>query len=143
MVVRNNSQECPDPAEFQACASANCDVAACLAKCTGYTACLEGVADVCGTTCSPQIEQPCSECIGELTMCTLGFCSDRFACAAPIAPGGPCAKLEACCGMQGDSAASCLDTVHLIEKISGDPSCVGVMSDWDTTSHLPVPCNFQ
>jgi hypothetical protein len=143
MVVRSNTQDCPDPVQYEACVSANCDLAPCLLACSRYTACLEAAPSPCGTTCGAELDLPCGACMNEITSCALGFCTDRFACAAPIAPDGPCARLEACCGMQGDSAASCLDTVHLLEKLSGDPSCKGAMLDWDTTAHLPVPCNFQ
>jgi hypothetical protein len=46
--------------------------------------------------------------------------------------------------MQGDAEAqACLDTVHMLEKLSGDPSCYGAMRDWDTTAHLKVPCMFR
>jgi hypothetical protein len=71
------------------------------------------------------------------------FCADTIACAAPITAGGPCSQLEACCAMQGDAAAMCLDTVHTIEKLSGDPSCYGAMMDWDINAHLAVPCKFR
>jgi len=60
-----------------------------------------------------------------------------------VAPDGPCRQLEACCALQGDGAASCLDTVRLVEKLSGDSSCAGVMRDWDTFAHLRVPCRFE
>jgi hypothetical protein len=143
MIVRSNTQACPDPGQFETCVSANCDMSECAQQCSDYAACLETASQACDPSCGPAIDKPCADCMGKLQTCVLGFCIDQFACAAPPTPGGPCSKLEACCGMQGDSAASCLDTVHLVERISGDPSCLGAMSDWDVTSHLPVPCNFQ
>jgi hypothetical protein len=45
--------------------------------------------------------------------------------------------------MQGDMAAMCLDDAHLIERVSGDASCRGIMSDWGFLAHLPVPCKFE
>jgi hypothetical protein len=143
MIVRDNTQDCPDPAQFEACVKDNCNLAECISECASYVACLETSADVCDLTCSQLLDKPCSDCTGSLRTCALGFCGNQFSCASPPAPDGPCAKLEACCGMQGDSAASCLDTVHAIERLSGDPSCYGIMRDWGATPHFPVPCDFE
>jgi hypothetical protein len=143
MIVRDNTQECPNPAELAKCASDHCALDACLAKCTDYLACLGRAADPCAAAFTCEIDNDCSNCQLDVTMCTFGYCADTVACASPITPGGPCSQLEACCAMQGEGAASCLDTVHAIEKFSGDPSCAGAMQDWDTTAHLPVPCKFK
>jgi hypothetical protein len=45
--------------------------------------------------------------------------------------------------MQGDEAESCLELVRAVERLSGDPSCYGVMQDWDANSHYQVPCKFE
>jgi hypothetical protein len=143
MIVRDNAQECPNPAELAKCASEHCALDACLAKCTDYLACLGRDADPCAAGFTCEIDDDCSNCQQDVTTCTFGYCADAVACASPITPGGPCSQLEACCAMQGDLAASCLDTVHALEKFSGDPSCAGAMQDWDTTAHLAVPCKFK
>jgi len=143
IVVRSNDQSCPDVGKFEACVSGRCGPAACYGPCAEYSACLEGSKTTCDPACNSVLTLACSECTNRLTMCAVGFCTDQLSCAAPPVPGGPCSMLEACCGMQGDGAPSCLQTVHLIEKISGDPSCLGVMHDWDTTAHLAVPCHFN
>jgi hypothetical protein len=143
MIVRDNTQECPNPAELAKCASEHCALDACVAKCTAYLACVGADADPCSAGFSCAIDDECSNCQLDVSMCAFGHCSDLVACAAPITPGGPCSQLEACCAMQGDGAASCLDTVHALEKFSGDPTCAGAMQDWDTTAHLAVPCKFK
>jgi hypothetical protein len=148
MIVRDNQNACPDPTQLTQCASAHCELDACLATCASFTACVDHNitpdADACGGMWKCSLDEACATCQGNITQCTFGFCSDVVACASPVSPDGPCAKLEACCAMQGDdSAQSCLDTVHLIEKLSGDPSCYGAMHDWDTTAHLKVPCMFE
>jgi hypothetical protein len=149
MLVRDNTQDCPNPKELNACASMHCEVDACLAQCTDYTACLDqqmnAGTDICqASLVQCQITQVCSTCIGEVSQCVLGFCADQIGCASPVMTNGPCSKLEACCNQQGDADSQpCLDTVHLLEKLSGDPSCYGAMHDWDTTAHLKVPCMFQ
>lgn len=146
VVARNNDQSCPDPMAYDECVRANCSFNQCLAPCADQIACLkalpqDGSADLC-SSCNSESNMTCSDCLGNLRSCAVGFCLDQLSCAAPPTPGGPCSKLEACCAMQGDRAQSCLDSVHLLERISGDPSCNGVMHDWDTTAHLLVPCNF-
>jgi hypothetical protein len=140
-IVRDNAQTCPDPEALARCAGAHCELDACVPICADYLACLEQESDPCQSACLP--DNPCSDCQNKVWQCTLGFCLSEIACASPVTPDGPCAQLEACCAMQGDGAASCLETVHLLEKLSGDPSCFGAMHDWDTTSHLSVPCKFQ
>jgi hypothetical protein len=75
-----------------------------------------------------------------------GFCEDTFRCAAPPTPGGPCTQLEACCATQRDGRApGCLAFVQRIEKLSGDPSCIGAMHDWDflTNGANDPPCAFD
>ena len=42
-----------------------------------------------------------------------------------------------------DDVDANLETVRLLESLSGDVSCNGAMYDWDTTAHLSVPCNFE
>jgi hypothetical protein len=145
MIVRDNAQECPNPDEVVKCASTHCELDACLATCSDYVACLKSdtTGDPCSAAFTCSVDEACSTCQSQVTNCLLGFCPDLVACAAPITPDGPCSQLEACCAMQGDSAATCLETVHVIEKFSGDPSCAGAMLDWDTTAHLPVPCKFK
>jgi hypothetical protein len=75
-------------------------------------------------------------------MCSLNYCEDIVACTQPT-PGGPCSKLEDCCRTQGDYADRCLALVHQLGGLSGDPSCLGVMQDWDWNTHLPVPCTYE
>jgi hypothetical protein len=143
--VRDNGQECPNPDELVKCASTHCELDACVATCSDFIGCVNS--DSSGDPCSAQftcpIDAACATCQSQITNCTLGFCPDVVACAPPITPDGPCSQLEACCAMQGDSAANCLDLVHALEKYSGDPSCVGVMLDWAAVAHLQVPCQFN
>jgi hypothetical protein len=149
MFVRDNTQECPNPKELNACAATHCELDACLETCAEYTACLDqqvnAGTDICeATTVQCQITQACSECSASINQCVLGFCADQVSCAAPVTPGGPCEQLEACCNMQGDDdARSCIELVHTLEKLSGDPSCYGAERDLVVTAHLKVPCMFQ
>jgi hypothetical protein len=142
-IVRDNAQPCPDPGELAECASEHCELDACVAQCTDFLACVQPQDDVCQAQFSCTMNQACADCQAHTTSCVLGFCSNKVACAAPVAPDGPCSQLEACCAMQGDAAAMCLDTVHLLETLSGDPSCYGAMMDWDVNAHYAVPCRFK
>jgi hypothetical protein len=139
-IVRDNAQQCPDPAALAKCASEHCELDACAQKCSKYLACTQQDPVPC-ENCVP--EDDCGQCSSDVYQCTIGFCFDQFACAAPVSPDGPCSQLEACCAQQGDQAGECLELVQLIEKISGDPSCFGALRDWDTFAHLQVPCKFE
>jgi hypothetical protein len=142
-LVRDNKQQCPDPKELSACAQEHCQLDSCIAMCADYLACTTKADDPCSVAFTCEIDQDCSRCQGSVQMCVFSFCAEQISCAAPSTPDGPCSQLRACCALQGDMADSCLELVKMIEKISGDPSCRGVMSDWDFVAHLPVPCMFE
>ncbi|HEY2736408.1 MAG TPA: hypothetical protein VGI70_20555 [Polyangiales bacterium] len=143
MFVRDNAQDCPNETELAKCGTEHCELDGCVQPCAPYLACLTAMSDPCSSDTSCELSTDCASCEGDVNSCMYGFCSDQIACASPIAPDGPCSQLEACCAMQGDGAAQCLDTVRLLEKFSGDPSCMGLKQDWDATAHLAVPCHFQ
>lgn len=142
-LVRDNTQNCPDPKELSDCAQEHCQLDSCVATCADYLACTTKADDPCSVAFTCEIDKDCSTCQNAVAMCALSFCSEQFSCAAPPTEGGPCSQLRACCALQGDMANSCLELVKQIESLSGDPSCRGVMSDWDFVAHLPVPCMFQ
>jgi hypothetical protein len=141
--VRANTQACPDPKALTACAQEHCQLDACVATCADYVACTSKADNPCSVAFTCPIDEACATCQGTVQMCVFNFCTDEIACAAPPSPDGPCSQLAACCALQGDMAQSCLETVRLVEKLSGDPSCFGLMRDWDFFSHLPVPCMFE
>jgi len=144
MIVHDGMNDCPNLEELVSCASEHCEVAACLKQCADFSACVGAAPDVCAASFTCPIDKACAGCQTSVQTCSIGFCAEQVACAPPVTPDGPCSQLEACCAMQpNDVAASCLETVLLIEKLSGDPSCRGVMQDWDTTAHLAVPCKFR
>jgi hypothetical protein len=143
VIVRDSEHPCPDPNEIVKCASEHCDLNACVAVCSDYVDCLMESDEPCSRQFVCDITEPCSDCYSKLQTCALNFCADVYACAAPASPDGPCSKLEACCAMQGEKAEMCLELVQTIKKLSGDPSCVGAMQDWDFSSHLEVPCEFE
>lgn len=144
MIVRDDTHECPKPREVDECATEHCEFDACLESCKDYSACLATAPDdPCSLQFSCEISTECARCTGEVFSCAFGFCPEVLTCAAPVTPGGPCSKLEACCALQGDKSVDCFETVRLIERVSGDPSCYGAMHDWDLNSHLPVPCMFE
>jgi hypothetical protein len=143
MIVRDNEQACPDPKALSACAEEHCQLDACVATCADYLACTTQAEDPCSVAFTCEIDSACSKCQGSVQTCSFNFCADQLTCAAPVTPDGPCSQLEACCGLQGDKTESCLELVRQLEQISGDPSCFGVMRDWDFVAHLPVPCMFE
>jgi hypothetical protein len=143
LVGRSNDQACPDPKELTECAAAHCQLDACVAKCSDFLACTTKEKDPCSVAFTCDIDNPCAECQGEIQSCMFTFCTDVVACAAPPTPDGACSKLVACCNLQGDMSDGCLQVVRALEKLSGDPSCMGAMHDWDFFSHLPVPCMFE
>jgi hypothetical protein len=141
--VRDSTRACPDPVELSRCAREHCQLDQCAQACSSFLTCLASTADPCKDEFECEMTQACSDCRNEVGGCTFTFCTEQIACAPPTAVDGPCAKLEACCAMQGDGAMPCLDVVRLVQKLSGDASCVGVMHDWDTVAHLKVPCKFE
>lgn len=143
IIVRDNLQKCPDPKALTACADEHCNLEACVQKCANYLACTAQAEDPCSVAATCEVDDACGTCNSEVVQCGFMFCADVIACAAPPTPGGPCSQLEACCAQQGDEAMSCLSTVQLLAKLSGDASCLGAIHDWDFFSHLPVPCTFQ
>lgn len=142
-VVRDNTQPCLEPKALSACAQEHCQLDDCVATCADYLACTTKADDPCSVEYTCKIDPACTKCFGAVQNCALSFCTDQFACAAPPTEGGPCSQLEACCALQGDMAQSCLELVHTVEKLSGDPSCSGLMLDGQFVSHLPVPCMFE
>jgi hypothetical protein len=142
-IVRDNNKPCPDPGELTKCAREHCELDACVPQCGDFLACLEPSDDVCQAQYKCAMSDACVSCQSKTISCVLGFCADEIACASPVAPDGPCSQLEACCAMQGDAAEMCLNTVHLLETLSGDPSCYGAMMDWDANAHYAVPCRFK
>jgi hypothetical protein len=143
-VVADASPDCPDPRKVAACACEHCNLSACIPACSAYSACLAGQADGCASSCSP--DPSCESCLNPMSQCMFGFCEDTFQCAPPPTPGGPCTELEACCATQRDGRApGCLAFVQGIEKLSGDPGCLGTMHDWDflTNGVNDPPCIFD
>jgi hypothetical protein len=143
LVARTNDQACPDPKELTECAAAHCQLDACVAKCSRYLACTTKAEDPCSVAFTCEIDNPCAECQSQIQGCMFSFCPEVVTCAAPATPDGACSKLVACCNLQGDRAEDCIETVRVLEKFSGDPSCMGAMHDFDFFSHLPVPCTFE
>jgi hypothetical protein len=81
-------------------------------------------------------------CLGSPNRCLVGFCQDQIACAPPPTPGGPCTELRECCMRQGPLVEGCLSYVDLLERLSGDPSCIGALSDRDFNGAIAFrsPC---
>lgn len=142
-LVRSNTQECPDSEAVVKCAMEHCDLQSCNTVCSDYTACLARTPDACAALFECPLTEACSTCQLRVQGCATGFCLEHLACAAPPMPDGPCTQLAACCAMQGDQAASCLETVKLLEQLSGDVSCAAAMKDWDFFAHLTVACEFE
>jgi hypothetical protein len=142
--ARTSTVQCPDPQTIVDCATAHCDLDACVAKCPSYAACTAMQADPCANplACSADSDD-CVQCLSTMLNCTaLGFCAKDYLCADAPTPGGPCTQLEACCKTQGDRAQSCLDTIHLLESYNGDTGCYDAEHDWDVITHMDPPCVF-
>ena len=134
------SPPCPDPQALVDCATDHCGLAECLGPCTDYLTCLKAQPDPCrATNCTK--DSACGACTGAFFGCLASFCLDQVGCAH-VTPGGPCSELEACCQTQGDYVQSCQRSIHQIEKLGGDTSCVGTIHDWDWNTHIPVVCNY-
>jgi hypothetical protein len=139
--ARDSTDPCPDRQQLVDCATTHCELSTCFDECADYASCADQEADVCTAT-SCAMDKACLACTGHVVQCLFEFCADALACAVPT-PDGPCTKLEHCCATQGDFADRCLMLVHQLSGISGDPSCNGVMKDWDWNTHLPVPCTYE
>jgi hypothetical protein len=128
---------CPDLPKLADCAFVHC-VASCLAPCRAYLDCLE-THPKCSTECSQELA--CSKCL-EGGQCALGHCRKQVTCPAPVTPDGPCSELRACCMRQGPLTNSCLNFVTSIEELSGDPTCIGTLVDWDFNTNFAYrsPC---
>lgn len=140
-VARDSTQACPDRQKMVDCATTHCELTTCFTECADYASCADQQPDVCTAT-SCAMPAPCLQCMTHVFQCMINFCDDALACAVPTAD-GPCTKLEHCCMTQGDYADRCLMLVHQLSSISGDPSCNGVMKDWDWNTHLPVACTYE
>ena len=130
---------CPNLDTLADCALTHC-VASCLDVCSEYVSCLGGAGSACSAQCQPS--PGCASCLGTSTQCMLGFCQDELACAPAPTPGGPCTALRACCARQGALVESCNHYADLVERLSGDASCLGALSDWDVNTHYTYrsPC---
>jgi len=137
-VASDAGPACPDLERVSECAVTHC-VGDCLDTCVEYTACLDAEPQACASSCRPN--EACRLCLGS-SQCMLGFCGDEISCAPPPTPGGPCTELRECCMRQGPLVESCLAYAELLERLSGDPSCVGALSDLDFNSALAFrsPC---
>ncbi len=135
------SPPCPDRQALVDCATQHCGLAECLGPCADYMSCLKTSADPCHST-SCTMSAACGTCTSGMFGCLTNFCLDTVGCAQ-VTPGGPCSTLETCCAIQGDYEQACLRTIHQLEKLGGDPTCLGTTQDWDFNSHVPVPCNYD
>jgi hypothetical protein len=135
------SPPCPDRQALVDCATDHCGLAECFGPCADYVGCLNASPDPCHAT-SCTMNAACGACTNGMFGCLANFCLDTVGCA-PVTPGGPCSTLETCCAMQGDYEQACLRTIHQLEKLGGDPTCLGTTQDWDFNSHVPVPCNYD
>ena len=140
LIARTTTDECPKPKAYADCAAEHCELDSCIEACADYASCLKDESDPCAGTC-PQSDA-CAACVMSTFQCVLGSCPEVVACAAPPTPGGPCSKVEACCMQQGDRAGFCLDLLRQVERLSGDPSCEGLLNDWDFLENIAndPPC---
>jgi hypothetical protein len=139
----NASAGCPDAEAMLECATVHCDLGNCLQACQDYTRCLDQGSDVCIAMTSCVMTAECALCQSQLSTCSLGFCAEHSFCAPPLTADGPCSKLEGCCLLQGEGAASCLTTLQTIVTLGGDVNCASGMHDWDVLAHFHVPCRFE
>ena len=138
------AKECPDPATLVDCATAHCGLSACLAECSDYVACLERASDPCASSALCPQSASCTACANQVVTCAIrGACVSAFSCGGPVAPGGPCSRLEACCMMQVTNVQSCNDAVQLVKGFGGDPGCFGLTNDNAFLSGLSIPCNLD
>ncbi len=129
---------CPNVDTLTDCAFTHC-IAQCLDQCAEYTACLQASGERCTAACPPN--EACDKCLATSIQCTLGFCPDELACTPPT-PGGPCTELRQCCERQGPLVESCMTYADTMERLGGDPSCLGALWDWDFNTNYVYrsPC---
>lgn len=132
------SAHCSDVEELADCAFEHC-VAACLDVCAEYAACLDAASNTCAGEC--QAPDECQACLGSAS-CSLAFCSKVVLCTSAPTPGGPCTELRECCKRQGPLVEACMSFVDVVEALSGDPSCIGTLNDWDFNTNVAYrsPC---
>jgi len=135
--------DCADSEALVACAADHCELGACLETCAEQVACIDSSEDACASMFTCPITEACSRCENDVWQCASGYCPELFGCVPPITRDGPCGQLEACCALQGEGAAACLQGMRLGGILGGDATCVGAMQDWDVLSHLHVPCKFK
>jgi hypothetical protein len=135
--------DCADSEALVACAADHCELGACLETCAEQVECIDGSEDVCAAMFTCPITDACSQCENAIWLCASGYCPQLFGCVPPITRDGPCGQLEACCALQGEGAAACLQNFRLAGSLGGDATCIGAMQDWDLLSHLHVPCKFK
>jgi hypothetical protein len=133
------TSDCPNVDTLAECALTHC-VAPCLDSCTEYAACLSASSEICTAACEPS--PVCGSCLATTNQCTIGFCIEELACSPPPTPGGPCTELRKCCERQGPLVESCMAYAEIVERLSGDSSCVGALWDWDFNTNYVYrsPC---
>ncbi|HEY2734003.1 MAG TPA: hypothetical protein VGI70_08460 [Polyangiales bacterium] len=119
---------CPNVDHVASCALTHC-LSGCLDTCADYAACLAASPQACMSSCQP--DDACRSCLPSVSQCMLGFCQADISCAPPPTAGGPCTELRECCMRQGPLVEGCLSLVQEFENLSGDPSCIGALSDVD------------
>jgi len=137
--TQSDGKTCPDAEAFGKCAATHCDLSRCATECAEHQGCLERASEPCSGECVAS--EPCSTCLDGFR-CALGFCAEHIACAAPRIPNGHCEQLEACCRRQGPLVEGCLQQAHQLELLGGDPTCLGILYDWDFNTNVTYrsPC---
>ena len=125
-----DQEMCKGIDELVTCATAECGLDDCAAKCKASIDCALAGADHCKAMATCDRSSECSECMTDVQLCALvqKSCKDKLQCAS-AAQGGSCKKLEACCEIQNYNPAGCLSWTRNTALIMGDPGCDMLIKD--------------
>jgi hypothetical protein len=118
---------CTGIEDYTKCAQEQCKLNDCLdsASCKTYVDCINDASDVCNNSCSPSSD--CSSCFVNAGMCSFNMCISKIQCGT-LTPGGPCDKLDDCCGtLDANMKSLCTMTASTV-KLGGDMACMQLLS---------------
>lgn len=114
--------------EFTQCAQDNCKLDDCYeaGACKTYADCVKKASDPCKNDCgNPPSE--CSSCVSTAGMCAFNMCFSKIQCGT-VTKGGPCDKLDTCCGSLDANMKSLCMTASGAVRVGGDMACMQVLT---------------
>jgi hypothetical protein len=111
---------CTNLDAYAACATGMCDLESCLGPCNDFKSCVHSAADPCTNNCVQSTA--CQSCLAPVAACAANQCLETLTCG-PIADGGACDKLAACCNATPANMKMTCQLLNRAARVGGDRSC--------------------